>query len=142
MSRAELQRFAEARIRDAKALLKARRWQGTYYLSGYAVECGLKSCILAHIETTGIIFKDKGYLQNLLKCWTHDLEELLRQAGLKDQRDADNRANANLAANWNVVTLWKETSRYEQKTQVQAQDLYDAITHKVDGVLGWIRRHW
>jgi HEPN domain-containing protein len=142
VSRPELQAFAEDRIRDAEALLNAGRWQGAYYLSGYAVECGLKSCILAYIETTGAIFKDREYLQRLGKCWTHDLDQLLQLAGLKTQRDTDAAANANLFANWGTVDLWKESSRYQAKTQAQAQDIYDAITDNVDGVLQWIRLHW
>ena len=142
MSRAELQRFAEDRVVDAEVLLKAGRWQGAYYLSGYAAECGLKSCVLAYQERTGIIFKDKSYLESLKRCWTHDLELLLDFAGLKVRRDVDTRANGNLFANWGTVGQWKETSRYEARTQQQAEAIYDAITHNVDGVLQWIRSFW
>jgi HEPN domain-containing protein len=142
VSRAELQRFAENRIIDAETLLTAGRWSGAYYLAGYAVECGLKSCVLHHIERTGMIFKDKEFLNRLGKCWTHDLKQLVDLANLKDEQDTANRANANLFANWGVVCNWKETSRYEEKTALEARGLYDAITHVPDGVLAWIRLHW
>lgn len=142
MSRAELRQFAEDRILDAQALLAAGRWTGAYYLSGYAVECGLKSCVLAHIERTGMIFKDRKYLRSLGDCWTHDLDQLVQLAELKAERDRAGAANANLFISWGTVLLWRETSRYEQKAPKEAQDIFNAITHPTDGVLPWIRLHW
>ncbi len=50
MNLVELRQLAEDRLRDAAALLAAGQFSGAYYLAGYAVECGLKACILAHIE--------------------------------------------------------------------------------------------
>lgn len=73
MNRLELRQLAEDRILDAANLLAGQRWSGTYYLSGYAVECGLKACILAHVEKTGVIFLDKKFGET---CWTHDLTAL------------------------------------------------------------------
>ena len=58
MNRAELQRLSLERIEDARALLAAKQWSGAYYLAGYSLECALKSCVLAYIERTGIIFED------------------------------------------------------------------------------------
>jgi HEPN domain-containing protein len=142
VSRAELRTFAENRILDAQALLNAGRWPGAYYLAGYAVECGLKSCVLRHIEETGMIFKDREYLTRLGKCWTHDLNQLVDLAGLRKQLEGDNKTNANLFANWAVVLDWKETSRYDDKPEVEARGLYDAITHAADGVFPWIKLHW
>ena len=51
-------------------------------MAGYALECAPKSCILKLIDDTGLIFKDKRYLDKLAKCWTHDLEQLLDLAEL------------------------------------------------------------
>src|SRR5438128_12577971 len=56
------------------------RWAGAYYLAGYAVECGLKACILAYVENTGAIFLNKRFLEG---CWTHELEKLLITANLQ-----------------------------------------------------------
>ncbi len=50
MNRVQAREFAEAWVIDAKVLLDAGRWHAAYYLAGYAVECGLKACVLAHIE--------------------------------------------------------------------------------------------
>jgi hypothetical protein len=142
LSRAELRQFAQDRIEDARVLLQNGRWQGAYYLSGYAVECGLKSCVLAHVEKTGIIFKDKDYLKDLGKCWTHNLGELVVLAGLADEQDLTTKGDVDFAANWKVVANWSESSRYEQKTQNDAQQIYDAITQITHGVLPWISQYW
>ena len=50
MNRINLHRLAEDRILDVHALLAAQRWTGAHHLAGYAVECGLKSCVLALVE--------------------------------------------------------------------------------------------
>ena len=40
-------------------LLAGGRWTGAYYLGGYAVECGLKACILARVGATPEIIFDE-----------------------------------------------------------------------------------
>jgi hypothetical protein len=139
VNRAQLRQLAEDRILDAACLLAGGRWAGAYYLAGYAAECGLKACILAHVEATGAIFQDRRFSE---KCWTHDLEELVRLADLEQTLGADIAANAVLSANWAEAKDWTERSRYEQKTRPQAQLLYDAIANYPHGVLPWIRIRW
>ena len=51
-------------------------------------------------------------------------------------------ANVALRGYWGVVKDWKETSRYEQKAEVGARTLYEAVTSDPDGVLPWIQKHW
>jgi HEPN domain-containing protein len=139
LNRAVLQQLSEDRILDAEALLASNRWSGAYYLAGYAVECGLKSCIILHVINTGIIFQDQKWAS---KCWTHDLEDLVRQAGLENERGIAIATNPTLGSNWMIAKDWNERSRYEQKTEAQARGLYDAINDNVNGVLQWIRGHW
>jgi hypothetical protein len=67
---------------------------------------------------------------------------LLKTAGLTAQRDADIAADPVLDANWDIVKDWTEESRYERKTQAQAQQLIAAITDAAHGVLPWIKRRW
>lgn len=142
MNRAELQLLAEDRILDAHALLAAGRWAGAYHLAGYAVECGLKSCILSHIEKTGMLFKDRNYLKSLGDCWTHELDKLIGIAGLTGDLGIACGANQILASYWGVAKDWKETSRYERKMQRDAEELLEAITNQPNGVLPWTRLHW
>lgn len=119
-----MHQLAEDRILDAAALLAAGRWSGAYYLAGYAVECALKACVLAHVELTGIIFEDKKYGE---KCWTHDLDVLATLARVDADLKTDCKGNIALNDNWTLAKSWSETSRYEQKTQEQARKLYEAI---------------
>ncbi len=139
MNRAELRQLAQDRVLDAAILLAGGRWAGAYYLAGYAAECGLKACIMAHVEATGVIFTDKKFSE---KCWTHDLEVLVVQANLKPALDVHITANAAFLINWGIARDWEESSRYLQKTQAQAQALYDAISANPDGVFQWIQNHW
>jgi HEPN domain-containing protein len=138
VNRLEFQRLAEDRIADAKILLDAGRWAGAYYLAGYAVECGLKACI-ARLTNQDDFPRDRKFVE---ECYTHNLEKLLRAAGLKPALDADTLANPIFASHWGVARDWQETSRYEQKTQSEATELYEAITNNSDGVLPWIRLRW
>jgi hypothetical protein len=139
VNRAELRRLADDRVLDAEALLKDSRWSGAYYLTGYAVECGLKACVLAYIERTGIIFLDKRFLE---KCWTHDIEALVKAADLEVTLGLDISANADLGANWLIVEEWSELARYQQWTEPEARRLYDAVTDAANGVLPWLRVRW
>ena len=89
-----------------------------------------------------MIFRDRNYLRNLADCWTHDLDKLIQLAGLTAELGKTQATNANLQLNWLVAKNWKETSRYEEKTAVEARGLYEAITNEPDGVLRWIRNFW
>ena len=139
MNRIELQRLSSERVGDASALLAANRWSGAYYLTGYALECALKSCVLAYVERTGIIFEDKKFAE---KCWTHDLEALVKQANLHAERGHAIAANAQLGTNWLIVKDWSEAARYRSASQLQAEKLFDAVTDGANGVLQWVRNYW
>ena len=128
------------RIADAKALLGAKRWSAAYYLAGYSVECGLKSCVLVRIGTNAeIIFDDRRFSG---KCWTHNLPPPEDLADLKVRFESDCAADTALRDNWEIVKKWSESSRYDQTSKAEAEGLFDAITDKKHGMLAWIKRHW
>ena len=139
MNRAELQQLARMRIRESKALLAAKEWAGAYYLAGYAVEFGLKSCILAYVEKTSIIFEDRKYAE---KCWTHNLEELVTLARLDESLGLAVAANPALEENWAVVKDWSELSRFQWTPHHKAKRLYRSVTDRADGMMTWITSHW
>jgi HEPN domain-containing protein len=139
MNRAELQQLAEERLDDAQVLLAGNRWTAAYYLAGYAVECGLKSCVLAYVLESGIIFQDKKFAG---ECWTHNVENLVKLARLQEKQGLAISANRALRNNWMVVKDWTETSRYETKSESEAQKLFDAINDPQDGVMQWVKTHW
>jgi HEPN domain-containing protein len=138
MNRADLQQLARERLREAKALLAARCWSGAYYLAGYAVECGLKSCLIKCLMRTDQ-FPERRFSE---QCWTHNLEQLVGLAMLDGLLAADSLADPNLGRHWNTAKDWKETSRYIITPKANAEILYTAIAEKRHGVFQWIRRHW
>jgi hypothetical protein len=137
VNRIDFQQLASMRIEEAKVLLDQAEWSGAYYLAGYAVECALKACIakLAKAEE----YPDKEYAA---KCFTHNIEKLIGLAGLKAQRDLDAPHGSERAGNWAAVKDWSELSRYQEKTQAEAEGLYDAITNAANGVFPWIVMRW
>lgn len=143
MNQADLQTLAEERIKDAGALLAGSRWAFAYYVAGYAVECALKSCVLARMVDTGWIYQDRA---NLKDCLTHDFARLVDLAGLTPALNAQLAASAasggEFVRYWTTALNWQVTSRYTAKTQSEAEALYEAITQDPHGVLKWIRNYW
>ena len=143
MNRADWQQVAEDKLLAVNALLAASQWASAYYLAGYAIECGLKSCILARIAGfPEVIFEVKTGKTYSKDCWTHDVETLVGLAGIKPDLDAAVATAPALATHWKVVGEWSELTRYERKTELEARNLYNAITDPVNGVMQWIRVRW
>lgn len=138
MNRQELQEISKLRRKEAAALLKANHSAGAYYLLGYSVECALKACIAK--QTKRHDFPDKDLAT---KAHVHNLEQLLKLAGLARDLETDMKANNTLELNWAVVKDWKELSRYTTAiSAADARDLYLACTARKNGVLSWIRAKW
>ena len=138
VNRAAWQKLASERVKDAKALLQIKRWAAAYYLAGYAVECGLKSCIIAYLMKTDD-FPDKRFSE---QCWTHDLERLVALAGLGPTLAADLAADAELKENWIIVKGWNESSRYDFASKAEAKGMIEAVADARHGVLSWIKLRW
>jgi HEPN domain-containing protein len=143
VNQADLQTLATERVLDAEALIQAKRWSFAYYVAGYAVECALKSCLLARMIHTGWVFKEKTDTKN---CRTHDFNMLLEVAELREllnQKLAESAAAGGaFRKNWGTVSDWKSDDRYVQKSESEATTLFNAITDKQDGVLPWIMNYW
>ena len=138
MNRLDLQKTSQIRRSDARALLGARRYAGSYYLIGYAVECALKACIAKQIKRHD--FPDKRLLRD---AYTHNLATLVKLAGLQRDLEKDFQKNAALELNWTVAKDWSETKRYDPNiTEAQAKDLYSACVARKHGVLSWIKKRW
>jgi HEPN domain-containing protein len=142
VNRKHLQKLAKERLKDARALLGRKRWSGAYYLCGYVIECALKACLLRYLGESGAVFGDESYRKKLGDCWTHDLVKLVSLAGLEADFGAARGANVMLDNFWTVTKDWKDTSRYEEKTEAEAKLLYEAVSHNPDGVFRWIQSRW
>lgn len=140
MTRFEWQQLAERWLVDAGCLIDAHRWSAAYYLAGYAVECGLKACVLVRVAAAPeVIFGDRKFSE---KCWTHSILDLLKLAELEAARAADSVANPVLGRNWLLVKDWNEKARYNTTSHQKAKKLHDAIADPTNGVMPWIRVRW
>jgi HEPN domain-containing protein len=125
------------RFQEARVLLQSGNSEGAYYLSGYAIECGLKACIAK--QTKRHDFPDR---KTVADSYTHDLARLVRVAGLEPALNQEMQTDAVFSRYWTVVKDWSEESRYQGRTAQEARDLYQAISDRHHGVLLWIRRYW
>lgn len=138
MNRSDFQRVTTKRIEEARTLLDAGHYPGSYYLVGYAVECAIKACIAKQVRQYD--FPDKK-LAN--EAFTHDLEKLVKTAGLAPAFEAEREINPPLNLNWAVVKDWDESSRYNVGiTAEQARDMFVACTDSQTGILAWIKERW
>jgi hypothetical protein len=138
MNRTDFQQLADVRIEEAAVLLTQQKWDGAYYLAGYAVECALKACIAKQTNQYDFPPPRKEWED----CYTHDLERLLRGADLESLYQAQAVATNNFQKNWFTVKRWSEASRYERKSKDEAELLYNAIIDPSHGVLPWLKKYW
>ena len=138
MNRDELQKLAMLRLRDAHVLLQAGQYEGAYYLTGYVVECGLKACIAKQVKRYD--FPDK---KSVADSYTHDLNALVKLAGLSSLHKTESTSNNAFNVNWTIIKDWSEIKRYSLSiSEVEATDLYSAVNARKNGILSWLRRHW
>ena len=136
MNRDDFKQLARIRLKEAKVLLQNKNYDGAYYLCGYAVECGLKACISK--KTKRYDFPDDKTVKS---SYTHDIEQLVGVAGLKQELQIELKNNE-FAVNWAVVKDWTEVSRYERNNDKKALDLYSAIANERNGVMKWVQQYW
>ncbi len=101
----DVTRLARARLRDAKILFDAKRYDGALYLCGYAVELALKARICKTLKWHGYPEKG-GEFNNLQSLKVHDLDVLLRFTG----REAI--VKSRFLAEWSSVAEWSPEARY------------------------------
>lgn len=139
MNRLDFQRLALMRAEDAKALLDSGRYEGSYYLAGYAVECALKACIAK--QTREYDFPPPRKVVEAV--YTHDLNRLMSASGLRSEFETAAKADTVLARYWNEVGNWSEEARYEPAiTEQMARGIYAAVTDDIHGVLTWLMKYW
>lgn len=138
MNRSDFQILAVLRAEDARALLDGARYEGSYYLAGYAIECALKACIAKQTK----LYDFPPPKEVVGKIYTHNLETLLDWSQLRPNFDADSSIDKRLATHWGVVKKWSEQFRYNLNiTEPMARDMYTAIADSNHGVLTWLKRY-
>jgi HEPN domain-containing protein len=137
MNRSDLQNLTKLRLKEARNLIKNKMYSGAYYLSGYAIECAIKSCIAKKINQYD--FPNKFLA---IDSYTHDYIKLLKAADLSNPLSNEVRVNSNFSVKWSVVKDWNASSRYELHNSKKARDMYNSIVNKKYGVLKWIMQYW
>lgn len=122
----ELKTLSNDRFEDAKALYKAGRYNGAFYICGYAVELGLKRKICETLGWEGYPSVEKEF--NKLKSFkTHELNILLSLSGVEKQIKEE------VFTDWSIVTSWNPELRYS--SQKQTEKITKSLLDSTDIVL-------
>jgi hypothetical protein len=98
----------------------------------------LKACIAR--QTNEHDFPDLKFVRRI---YTHNLQELLGLAGLREEFRKKANLDENFRLNWAVVKDWSEDARYRVEVSRQkAQELIEAIVDSRSGVLSWLKTLW
>ena len=114
ISTRDLKSAARAYLRDATVLLGAKRYDGAYYLCGYAVELALKARICRTLRWPGFP-QTHAEFKGRLSLKTHDLEDLLRFTGVQDRVHTKHRAEWSFVLNWNPELRYRKTGNSTQQ---------------------------
>jgi hypothetical protein len=106
----DLHELAEERLADAEALYDAKRYEGAFYICGYAVEVALKKKICTTLGWSEYPTSGKLYVS----FKTHDLEFLLHLSGVEK--------NFVLSAEWSIVMKWGVEIRYSSE-KIKSEDV-------------------
>ena len=102
----DLLKIAEARLKDAEALLSNGRYDRAIYLCGYAVELALKARICKTLNWPGYPSSRKEF-SNYSSFKTHDLDVLLHLTG------RESNTKLNFLTEWSAVAQWEPSTRYQ-----------------------------
>lgn len=133
--RKTLEKLAQERLRDFRALRKAHRFAAAIYLGVYAVECLLKACICKTLDLSALPATYQS----------HDLMALLLHSGLKRRIENEPDVYENLkklAGLWHPaqedksVRYIDDPKRYGETT---ATDVNRWLCSKNDCVTKWLK---
>jgi HEPN domain-containing protein len=101
----DLRRIAQARLKDAEVLQRARRYDGAVYVCGYAVEIALKARICRALRWGGYP-STRSDFERYQSFRTHNLDVLLHLSG------RETRVKAGNLNEWSIVAVWDPNTRY------------------------------
>ena len=116
IDRTELQKIAQARLKDSEALLQAKRYEGAIYLCGYAIELALKAKICETLRWESGYPSSNKEFEDLRSFRTHNLRVLLHLSGIEDK------ISDNFISEWSTVTTWDPSMRYEPTGKAAHKD--------------------
>ena len=117
----ELHKIKQSRLRDAKALMIKRRYDGAIYLCGYAVELALKARICKTLKWSKFP-ESRNEFQGLECFKIHNLDTLLKLSG------QETKIKTNYISDWSIVNQWNPAKiRYSIKPTTKS-DASDMVT--------------
>jgi hypothetical protein len=124
VNRSDFQELAQLHVQHARALLDAQLYSGAYYMCGYVVECALKACICR--KTSQFDFRPSP--DEAKRCVDAQFRQTHGVSDLKEQIKKARQADRALDVKWREVDNWSESSRYERRSQEEAEDLFAAVS--------------
>ena len=116
ISPGDFRKLARERLSDARTLLSGHRYDGAYYMCGYAVEMVLKARICRTLKWSTF----GGEHVKSLKV--HDLPFLLKFSGVEP------RITSKYFAEWSKVQDWKVENRYDPKRSITLAEATEMVT--------------
>lgn len=116
----ELRKIVSARLKDAEILYNDNRFDGAFYLCGYAVEIALKIRICKTLKWNDFPSTNSEF-QGLQSFKTHSLDLLLRLSG------QENRIKIGYLADWSIVVKWDSEKRYSTIGTISKTEAFDMI---------------
>ena len=116
MEKIQIDRIVDARLIDAEVLLNAKRFDGSVYLCGYAVELGLKKRICETLKWNE--YPTSGRYSTFK---THDLDVLLHLSGIEDN------VKIHYLSEWSIVSQWNPEARYKPIGNIQETDAINML---------------
>ena len=120
LTESDLKEIARERLSDARALLRAARYDGCTYMAGYAVEIAIKARICRTLRWSGFPETSREWSE-VKSLKTHRLETLLLFSGV------ESRIRTRYLVEWSVVERWSPEQRYERPGSASAGSAKDMI---------------
>lgn len=113
MTKDDLLRLADLRIRESEMLVKNGFPDSSFYLAGYSIELLLKARICSLLELDDFFAFDKARKEFYRPFKTHDFYELVILSGLYNQLHTD-RVSPAIHSSWSIIIQWDHQWRYRQ----------------------------
>lgn len=131
ISQKDLRKIVKAHFKDSEILFQYKRYNGSIYLCGYAVEIALKLKITKTLRWPEFPETSKEF-SNFTSFKTHNLDVLLQLSG--KEKDI----KGSYFADWSIIAQWDPEVRYKSVGNAKKSDAQQMISSSkiVLGVLG------
>ncbi len=111
----DLNKIVKARLKDAKELIKSKRYDGSVYLCGYAVEIALKAKICNLLDWDGYP-SSRNEFKYFESFRTHNLDVLIKLSG------SESLIKSSHMKDWSIIALWDPEVRYKPIGSAKEKD--------------------